>query len=59
MHILEVTDELHWEEAEIKWIAYYRSVQPNLTNHHRGGKIRKPFLSRRYKPLRRKPKKRR
>lgn len=37
LKVLEVTPEESWRDAERKWIAHYRSINPNLTNRTRGG----------------------
>lgn len=38
MNIIEVCDESNWEEKEIYWINYYKSIIHNLCNHCKGGK---------------------
>lgn len=38
MLVLEECSDETWEEAEIRWIAHYRSVNTNLTNISDGGK---------------------
>lgn len=37
MIIIEEVDRAVWKEAEIFWIAYFRSIGSNLNNHREGG----------------------
>jgi len=38
INIIETCDETNWEQKEIYWIDYYKSIIPNLCNHCKGGK---------------------